>query len=58
VNKIKHLGNMVSNIIDGGQLDMRVKIARYIDKNNTLWQELFFAHPQSKMKINTIYNSH
>ena len=58
VNKIKHLGNMVSNIIDGGQLDMRVKIARYIDKNNTLCQELFFAHPQSKLKINTIYNSH
>ena len=58
VNKIKHLGNMVSNVIDGGQLDMKVKNAKYVDKNNTLCQEFFFSHPQSKLKINTIYNSH
>ena len=58
VSKIKHLGNMVSNVIDGGQLDMKVKNAKYIDKNNTLCQEFFFSHPQSKLKINTIYNSH
>ena len=58
VDKIKHLGNMVSNVIDGGQLDMKVKNARYIEKNNSLCQELHFAHPQAKVKVNNIYNSH
>ena len=37
---------------------MKVKRAKYIDKNNTLCQELYFAHPQSKFKVNNIYNSH
>ena len=37
---------------------MKVKNARYIDKNNSLCQELYFAHPQSKFMINSIYNSH
>ena len=58
VEKLKHLGNTVSNVIDGGQLDMKIKTAKYIDKNNSLNQEFFFAHPQSKFKINTVYNSH
>ena len=52
VEKLKHLGNTVSNVIDGGQLDMKIKSAKFIDKNNSLNQEVFFAHPQSKFKIN------
>ena len=30
------MGNMVSKVIDGGQLDMKVKNAKYVDKNNTV----------------------
>ena len=58
VDKIKHLGNTISNVMDGNQMDCKVKTAKYIDKNNTLCQEFFFAHPQSKVAINNIYNSH
>ena len=58
VDKVKHLGNTIANVIDGCQLDLKVKSAKYIDKNNSLCQELYFAHPQSKFKINSIYNSH
>ena len=58
VDKLKHLGNTIGNIIDGCQLDMKVKNARYVERNNSLCQELYFAHPQSKFMINNIYNSH
>ena len=58
VDRIKHLGNSVSNVIDGGQLDMKVKTAMFIEKNNSLSQEFFFAYPDSKVVINNIYNSH
>ena len=58
VDRIKHLGNSVSNVIDGGQLDMKFKTAMFIEKNNSLSQEFFFAHPDSKVVINNIYNSH
>ena len=33
VDKLLHLGSLVSNSIDGGQADMEQKIARYIDRN-------------------------
>ena len=58
VSSLKHLGTMVTNTIDGCQQDMRQKNARYIDKNCTLDQEFYFAHPSVKLKLNTIYNSH
>ena len=58
VNKLKHLGNTVANVVDGCQLDQKINNAKYIEKNNTLCQELHFAHPQSLFKVNTIYNSH
>ena len=58
MEKLKHLGNTISNVIDGCQLDMKVKNARYVEKNNSLCQELYFAHPQCKFMINNIYNSH
>ena len=32
--------------------------AAYIDKNNSINQEFFFAHPETKFELNRIYNSH
>ena len=58
VDSLKHLGNMVSNQVNGGQLDMKQKIARYIDKNCSINQEFFFAHPMTKLTLNKIYNGH
>ena len=58
VDKLKHVGNMVSNKIDGCQMDILQKRAQYIDKNNSINQEFHFAHPLSKIKLNNIYNCH
>ena len=49
---------MVSNKIDGGQLDMRQKAARYVDKNCCISQEFSFAHPRCRFSLNKIYNCH
>ena len=51
VKQIKLLGNIITDILDGCQADIKVKTAKYIDKNNTLCQEFHFAHPQT---INSI----
>ena len=58
VDRIKHLGNHISNRMDGNQLDIKVKRAQYIDKCNTLSQEFSFAHPSTKVNLNSIYNCH
>ena len=58
LDKLLHLGNMVSNQIDGGQLDMRQKAARYVDKNCSINQEFSFAHPRCRIMLNKIYNCH
>ena len=58
VDRLLHLGNMVSNQIDGGQLDMKQKAARYTEKNCSINQEFNFAHPMSKIVLNKIYNCH
>ena len=58
VDRLLHLGNMVSNQIDGGQADINQKAARYIDKNCNINQEFFFAHPTCKILLNKIYNCH
>ena len=58
VDKIKHLGNTISNKVDGNQSDIKVKSAKYVDKCNSLSQEFSFAHPSTKNKINGIYNFH
>ena len=55
VDKLVHLGNTVGNKLDGGQLDMKHKAARYIDNIN---QEFHFAHPICKFQLNSIYNCH
>ena len=38
--------------------DIMVKRTDYINKNNEICQEFNFSHPDSKIKINSIYNSH
>ena len=58
VTKFKHLGITVSNKINGCLEDMRIKNARYIDKNNQINQEFYFAHCSTKTLVNEIYNSH
>ena len=54
----KHLGNMVENKINGMQQDIKQKRAQYIAKNNDLIQEFSFAHPDSVLRMNQIYNTH
>ena len=44
--------------MNGLKKDMSIKRARYIDRNNELQQEFFFAHPETKVKVNRIYNTH
>ena len=58
VNQLKHLGNHISNNVDGNQLDMKIKNAKYIDKNNSLCQEFYFTHPENKVQLNSIFNNH
>ena len=58
VDKLKHLGSIISNKIDGCQVDISQKRAQYIQKNNSIAQEFLFAHPTSKIELNKIYNSH
>ena len=57
-DKCKHLGTVITNKIDGCEEDMKVKNAKYVGKNVEINQEFFFAHPETKLKINQIYNSH
>ena len=58
VDTVKHLGITVTNVIDGCQKDTMSKRARYIQRNNELLQEFYFAHSDTKMKVNSVYNSH
>ena len=58
VEKGKHLGNTLENVVNGMKLDMTMKRAQYIGKNNEISQEFYFAHCETKFKINRIYNSH
>ena len=58
VKSIQHLGNKIENNIDGMRQDMREKRARFIQKNNELCHEFSYADPITKIKLNSIYNSH
>ena len=57
VDSGKHLGNILENKIDGLQKDIMVKRAKYINRQNNLNQEFYFAHPITKFKVNSIYNT-
>ena len=58
VSSAKHLGIIIENKIDGLKKDILVKRAAFIQKNNEINQEFHFSHPNTKIKINSIYNSH
>ena len=47
VNNLKHAGNNIESIIDGMQKDIQIKEAKYIEKVNSLQQELHLAHPST-----------
>ena len=53
-----HLGNFFENKYDGMMKDIKVKRANFIAKNCELLQEFHFAHPATKFKIITSFNSH
>ena len=57
VSETKHLGMKVVNIVKGMKGDMMEKRAMYINKNNELRQEFWFAHPKTIIKTNSIFNS-
>ena len=45
VKSAKYLGNKVTGIMDGLSQDIKIKRARYIERNVELNQEFYFAHP-------------
>ena len=57
-DKCQHLGTLITTKIDGCEEDIKNKNARYIARNVELNQEFSFAHPLTKLKINSIYNYH
>ena len=58
VSSVKHLGITIENKINGLKKDILIKRANFINKNNEILQEFHFSHPDTKIKINNIYNSH
>ena len=54
----KHLGNKIVNSSIVINQDLKEKRAKFISGNMELCQEFAFAHPQSKVLVNSIYNSH
>ena len=58
VNSLRHLGNKIENKLDGMRHDMREKRAQFIQKNNEICQEFAFADSATKIKLNSIYNTH
>ena len=53
----KYLGNVLEDIPNGYQQDVRVKRAQFIERNCELNREFPLAHPDVKCKINRIFNS-
>ena len=58
VDQCKHLGNIIKNVSDGFQEDMRVKRAKYISKNIEINQEFYFAASATRVQVNNIWNTH
>ena len=57
VDKVVHLGMTLTNKSDILDTDMNIKKARYVSRNIELNQEFHFASPETKLKINELYNS-
>ena len=58
VQKGKHLGNTLENIMNGMRKDITVKRGKFIEKNNEIGQEFHFCRPDLQFQLNNIYNSH
>ena len=56
VDTFKHLGTTVNNKLCGMKQDLSMKRATFINRNNNLMQEFYFAHPHTLFEINKIYN--
>ena len=54
----KHLEITLDTKVTGLKTDLKCKRAEYISKNNEILQEFGGFHPKTKIKINSIYNSH
>ena len=58
VKSVKHLGSTIMNDVNCRmRQDLIEKRAMYVSRNNELSQEFFFAHPKTKILINSIYNT-
>ena len=57
VTSSKHLGNKIENREIAMTRDLMEKRANYINRNNELMQEFHFAHPQTLIKVNNIFNT-
>ena len=53
-----HLGNNFRNSYDGMKADVMIKRAQFVQKSCELQQEFSFAHPNTKIQINNIFNCH
>ena len=53
----KHVGQNIDDKVDGLKKDILMKRAKFIDRNNTLRQEFYFAHPDTLLSLNQAYNS-
>ena len=58
VDHCKHLGNTIQNTIYGCQEDIRIKRAKCISKNIELNREFHFLAASTRLKINSIWNTH
>ena len=56
-NRNKISGNKFENKINFLKDDIRIKRAKFIERNCEINQEFGFAHPEIKSKLNHIYNS-
>ena len=57
VSSAKHLGTRIKSSINGVTKDLMEKRAAFINRNNELVQEFRFAHPQTIIKTNNIFNT-
>ena len=59
VDSVKHLGTTITNTSGCCRLDQDLmeKRAAYIAKNNELIQEFYYAHSNTRIWINNIYNT-
>ena len=57
VDRIKHLGNTITNGDRVLEEDMNQKKAKYINRNCEINQELHFTEMETKLLVNDLYNS-